>query len=64
MAAAKPRWAIPGAEAPLAEDIFVYAVVGFLAQFVDGAIGMAYGLTATSVMLAQGVPCAAASRAM
>lgn len=30
----------------------------------DGAIGMAYGLTATSVMVAQGVPPAAASAAV
>ncbi|WP_338150874.1 sulfite exporter TauE/SafE family protein [Neoroseomonas soli] len=38
--------------------------MGFLAQLVDGAIGMAYGLTATSVMVAQGVSPAAASAAV
>lgn len=36
-------------------------MVGFLAQLVDGAIGMAYGLTATSVMLTHGVSPAMAS---
>ena len=49
------------AEARLSQDIVFYAVVGFLAQFVDGAIGMAYGLTASSVMLSQGVHPAMAS---
>ena len=38
-----------------------FAAVGFLAQLVDGAIGMAYGLMATSVMLMHGVPPAVAS---
>ncbi|MEO3470482.1 sulfite exporter TauE/SafE family protein [Roseomonas sp. CAU 1739] len=45
----------------MTEDILFYAAVGFLAQFVDGAIGMAYGLTASSVMLSQGVHPAMAS---
>ncbi|MGQ0674354.1 MAG: sulfite exporter TauE/SafE family protein [Hyphomicrobium sp.] len=37
------------------EEILWYALVGFLAQMVDGAIGMAYGVTATSVLLSMGV---------
>lgn len=42
--------------------IFWTAVaVGFLAQMVDGALGMAYGITATSFLLSSGVPPAAAS---
>ncbi|HWT09499.1 MAG TPA: sulfite exporter TauE/SafE family protein [Roseomonas sp.] len=45
----------------LAQEIAFYAVVGFLAQLVDGAIGMAYGLTATAVMTAHGVSPAMAS---
>jgi hypothetical protein len=36
-------------------------VVGFLAQMVDGALGMAYGVISNSLLLALGVPPAAAS---
>ena len=36
------------------EDLLVFAAVGFAAQMVDGAIGMAYGLSATSVLLTLG----------
>ncbi|MDX2145519.1 MAG: sulfite exporter TauE/SafE family protein, partial [Rhodospirillaceae bacterium] len=36
------------------DQIAQFAVVGFLAQFVDGAIGMAYGLTASSILLSLG----------
>lgn len=44
------------------EDNFVlFVVVGFLAQIVDGALGMAYGVISSSVLLAFGVPPAAAS---
>ena len=43
------------------EDIVLFALVGFLAQIIDGAIGMAYGLTATSVLLSMAVPPATAS---
>lgn len=43
------------------EDILLFAVVGFLAQMVDGSVGMAYGLTATSVLLSMSVPPATAS---
>lgn len=39
-------------------------VVGFLAQLVDGALGMAYGLVSTSFLMAMGVPPAAASAAV
>jgi uncharacterized membrane protein YfcA len=35
--------------------------VGFLAQLIDGALGMAYGVTATSVLLLFGTPPAVAS---
>lgn len=37
------------------------AAVGLIAQIVDGALGMAYGLTSTSFLLSIGVPPAAAS---
>lgn len=38
-----------------------YVVVGFAAQVVDGAMGMAYGVTATTLLLSLGVPPAVAS---
>lgn len=43
------------------EDFLFYVIVGFIAQMVDGAIGMAYGVTSTSVLLSFGVPPATAS---
>lgn len=45
----------------MTEDILLYVAVGFVAQMVDGAIGMAYGVTTTSVLLSFGVPPATAS---
>jgi uncharacterized membrane protein YfcA len=39
----------------------LFAAVGFIAQIVDGALGMAYGVISTTVLLAFGVPPAAAS---
>lgn len=41
--------------------IGVYIALGFVAQLVDGALGMAYGLISTSVLLATGAPPAIAS---
>src|SRR5690554_4030137 len=38
-----------------------FAIAGLVAQLVDGALGMAYGVTATSVVLSTGVTAAAAS---
>lgn len=47
------------------EDSFLlFAAVGFLAQIVDGALGMAYGVVSSSVLLGFGVPPAAASAAV
>src|SRR4028118_2249468 len=51
----------PPRSAPMVEDLLVFAAVGFAAQMVDGAIGMAYGLSATSVLLTLGVAPATAS---
>lgn len=36
--------------------IFLYIAVGFAAQVVDGALGMAYGVTSTSFLLGLGAP--------
>ena len=43
------------------ETVAIFAVVGFVAQLVDGALGMAYGLTASSLLLAYGLSPALAS---
>ena len=43
------------------EEVLLYTIIGFVAQMVDGAISMAYGLTATSVLLSVGVSPAMAS---
>jgi hypothetical protein len=45
------------------DDFVLFIAVGFAAQLVDGAIGMAYGLSATTVMLSVGIPPATASAA-
>ena len=42
-------------------DLLLFVAVGFAAQLVDGAIGMAYGLISTTVLLSLGVPPATAS---
>ena len=43
------------------EDFLLFALVGFLAQAVDGALGMAYGVISSTVLLGFGVPPATAS---
>lgn len=43
------------------DDLLLYVAVGFAAQLIDGAIGMAYGAVSTSVLLSVGVPPATAS---
>ena len=40
----------------MTEDFWIILLIGFGAQMVDGALGMAYGLTASSFMLATGYP--------
>jgi uncharacterized protein len=42
-------------------DVLFYIVAGLCAQMVDGALGMAYGATSTSLLLGMGVPPAIAS---
>src|SRR5688572_28578126 len=43
------------------EDVLLFAAVGFAAQVIDGALGMAYGVTATTVLLSLGVAPSVAS---
>jgi uncharacterized protein len=42
-------------------SIFIFILVGFVAQMIDGALGMAYGVSSNSFLLGIGVPPAAAS---
>ncbi|MGA9580570.1 MAG: sulfite exporter TauE/SafE family protein [Allosphingosinicella sp.] len=42
-------------------DILPFIAVGFAAQLVDGALGMAFGVISTTLLLSMGVPPAAAS---
>jgi siroheme synthase-like protein len=42
-------------------SILFYILAGFTAQMIDGALGMAYGVTATTFLLSLGVPPAASS---
>lgn len=46
------------------EEFLLFALVGFLAQAVDGALGMAYGVISSTTLLAFGVPPAQASAAV
>jgi hypothetical protein len=48
-------------EAAMPDDIWVFVAIGFLAQLVDGALGMAFGVLCTSSLLAFGVAPAVAS---
>ena len=42
-------------------NIVVFIIVGFIAQIIDGALGMAYGVSSNSFLLSIGLPPAAAS---
>lgn len=45
-------------------NLIVLGLVGFVAQLVDGSLGMAYGVTSSTLLLATGVAPAAASAAV
>lgn len=49
---------------PMDSEFLIFVLVGFAAQLVDGALGMAYGVISSSVLLSIGVPPAAASAAV
>lgn len=42
-------------------DLPGYIAIGFVAQLIDGALGMAYGVTASSLLLGMGIPPAISS---
>lgn len=42
-------------------SILLYVLVGFLAQMIDGALGMAYGVSSNTFLLSLGIPPATAS---
>ncbi|MGN7726655.1 sulfite exporter TauE/SafE family protein [Luteimonas sp. 22616] len=45
----------------LGGDFMLFILIGLFAQLVDGALGMAYGLVSSSILLALGLPPAAVS---
>ncbi len=45
----------------LSRQVLYFALVGFAAQLIDGALGMAYGISSTSFLLGLGIPPALAS---
>lgn len=45
----------------LSHELWIFILIGIGAQAVDGALGMAYGITANSLLLSVGVPPAAAT---
>ncbi|MBB2972215.1 sulfite exporter TauE/SafE family protein [Mesorhizobium sp. RMAD-H1] len=45
----------------LSADFFTFVLIGFCAQMVDGALGMAFGVLSTTSLLAIGIPPATAS---
>lgn len=45
-------------------ELLPYLAIGFAAQLIDGALGMAYGITATSLLMTVGTSPAAASAAV
>lgn len=48
----------------MSADLLLYAAIGFAAQMIDGAIGMGYGVIASSILVAGGMPPAMASAAV
>ena len=42
-------------------SILLFVLVGFIAQMIDGALGMAYGVSSNTFLLSLGIPPAAAS---
>ena len=58
-------WGVRSSGGSFTASIFLTALcIGIFAQLIDGALGMAYGITATSLLLAIGVPPVAATAAV
>lgn len=64
------HWLLPAGWQPVADQValslgreafWLAVAVGLFAQIIDGALGMAYGITATTFLLSTGVPPAAGS---
>lgn len=45
----------------IAGEFFIFVCAGFVAQMIDGSLGMAYGVSASTFLMSFGVPPAAAS---
>lgn len=45
----------------MSEEFLIFVIVGFIAQMVDGALGMAYGVTSSTFLISFGISPAAAS---
>jgi uncharacterized membrane protein YfcA len=45
----------------LGPEFMIFILVGFIAQMIDGALGMAYGVSCSTMLLSFGIPPAAAS---
>ncbi len=45
----------------MTDEFLIFALIGFAAQLIDGALGMAFGVLSTTSLLAFGVPPATAS---
>lgn len=45
----------------LGTDFIIFILVGFIAQLIDGALGMAYGVSCSTLLLSFGIPPAATS---
>lgn len=52
---------IQSAKSNIDKSFYLFMLAGFLAQMVDGAVGMGYGVTSTSLLMSMGVPPAAIS---
>lgn len=52
---------IQSAKSNIDKSFYLFMLAGFLAQMVDGAVGMGYGVTSTSMLMSMGVPPAAIS---
>lgn len=52
---------LQSARTAIDKSFFLFMLAGFLAQLVDGAVGMGYGVTSTSLLMSMGVSPAAIS---